>query len=99
MSEPSNVQLHPQAAAEIDEADDWYTELSIQVAANFRATVYVALQRIANEPLSFPIVDDPFRRCVLRGFPYVIFFDYTDSTAKVVAVATLAAIRVIGETE
>lgn len=87
MNEPINVDVHPGAAAEFDEADDWYADVNPNVAANFRNAVYDALRRIGNQPLSFPVVEATLRRCVLRNFPYVILFDDSGQRPRVLAIA------------
>ena len=87
MSESFDVDVHPLAASEIDEADDWYFQVNPIVAANFREVVFTAPQRIGNQPLDFPVFEAPIRRCVLRGFPYVILFDIAGSRIRVIAVA------------
>ena len=87
MTDNINVDLHPLAVAEIDEAEDWYFKVDPAVAARFREVVFAALTRIGKQPLSFPTFDSPIRRCVLRGFPYVVLFDNSSQRVKVIAVA------------
>ena len=87
MDDSINVDVHPLAATEIDEADDWYSNVNPNVAKRFRETVYTALKRIGEQPLAFPVDDAPLRRCVLRGFPYVILFDDSAPRIRVIAVA------------
>ena len=57
MDESINVDVHPLAATEIDEADDWYSNVNPNVAERFRETVYTALKRIGEQPLAFPVGD------------------------------------------
>jgi len=87
VDESIDVDVHPLAALEIDEADDWYSSVNPNVAAKFREAIYVALVRIGEQPLAFPVVEAPLRRCVLRGFPYVILFADSAVRIRVIAVA------------
>lgn len=87
MDESIDVDVHPLAMIEIDEADDWYANVDQQVADDFLEAVYTALKNIDDHPRAFPVVKPPLRRCMLRGFPYVILFDNSHPRVRVIAVA------------
>lgn len=85
MDDSLGVDVHPAALAEFHDADDWYTRVNPEVAERFRSLVFKAFERIDREPLAFPLVHGSLRRCVIKGFPYVILFD--DSLARTLVVA------------
>ncbi|MEM1228851.1 MAG: type II toxin-antitoxin system RelE/ParE family toxin [Planctomycetota bacterium] len=87
MNESIRVDIHPSALVEFNEADDWYEQKDQQTAARFRETIYKTLERIGRVPLEFPVLEEPIRRCVVRGFPYVILFQQAGSRPLVVAIA------------
>ncbi len=51
MSDSVSVDLHPLAAVEIEDADDWYSNIDSAVGERFRDAVYSALEKIGNNPL------------------------------------------------
>lgn len=87
MNDSIRVDIHPLAAAEIEEADEWYFNVDPKVAASFREAVYLAMKKIGEQPLTYPVFETSLRRYVLQGFPYVILFHATGPRVRVIAVA------------
>ena len=55
------------------------------MGAVFRAELDHAVQRLAANPLQFPIVFADIRRALLRRFPYALFFRIVDDAVFVMA--------------
>jgi hypothetical protein len=70
------VFLKASAAAELREAAVWYESRSPGTGERFVASVQAALGILARLPLAAPvwISGRPYRRQVVDGFPFVIFF-------------------------
>jgi plasmid stabilization system protein ParE len=68
------VRFHPAARAELLEARRWYQARSPVAAMAFAQAVEVAVFRIAESPIHFPIAEHGTRRIALRRFPYNLFY-------------------------
>jgi len=73
------------ARAEVVDAQDWYETQAEGLGRRFRNQVDVAVQRIGDNPLQFPIVSRDVRRALVRGFPYCLFFHLDRDAVTVVA--------------
>ena len=83
----ANVSFLPAATADYHAALAWYRARSPQAAAGFDAAVADAVQRIANSPELYALVDDRHRRCLLRRYPYSLIYRVESTGVLVVAVA------------
>ena len=83
------VVVEPEAEAELVDAATWYERQRAGLGARLVAAVDEALQKIAERPDAFARWRDDrhYRLCVLRPFPYVIFFVEESVTVRVVAIA------------
>jgi plasmid stabilization system protein ParE len=52
-----NVELHPAAQREIDDAQRWYEERSTLAASAFLRELSIAIQRIRQTPERYPAAD------------------------------------------
>ena len=75
----------PAAQIEVSEAQDWYEAEAGGLGAAFRAELDLAVQRLADNPLQFPLVFADIRRALLRRFPYALFFRTIDDAVFVMA--------------
>jgi len=73
------------ARAEIIAAQDWYESQTPGLGARFRGGLDIAIQRIAANPLQFPLVFRDVRRALLRRFPYGLFFRIQPNALTVIA--------------
>lgn len=62
------------ARQEFLDAQDWYEKESLGLGRRFLAEVDSAVERLAANPLQFPIVHRNIRRALLRRFPYALMF-------------------------
>ena len=83
------AQFRPEAAADLDEAVDWYESQRLGLGLEFLAEAQRLTERIASSPLQFPILYRDARRALLRRFPYAFFFRATDDSVLIIAVADL----------
>ena len=66
---------------------DWYLERSPNAAETFLAQLERALDRILENPRTWPRFAGRVRRYVLQGFPYSVLYRATDGGIMLVALA------------
>ena len=83
------IRIAPEAEAELSAAALWYESKRAGLGAEFVAAIDLALERIGERPLSFPVwrSGQPFRKQVVWRFPFLIFFTVTTKNIDVFAVA------------
>lgn len=52
----------------------WYQAKSPGLGEEFLRVFYAAASGIVRNPQSYPKIFDEFRRCLLRRFPYAVYF-------------------------
>ena len=84
----TQVIIGPEADADITDAVDWYGEHDAILPARFIDELSRIFERIGENPMQFPIVEQVVRRALLRKFPYSVYFTTDESDiAMVLAVA------------
>ena len=78
--------LTPGAFDDLRGATRWYEEKRSGLGATFEQAIDAAPMRLQRVPLSFPAVDDSFRRSIVKRFPYDIYFSFDDQRVLVVLV-------------
>ena len=83
------VRIRAEAEAELAGAAAWYESKRVGLGADFVAVVEEAFERISRNPEHYAQwhEDRLYRKCVLRRFPYVVFFTEDDEKVLVMAVA------------
>ena len=83
------IHVLPEAECEIGEASRWYESKRHGLGLSFIAAVDGAIEKISEHPLSYPLwkEDRPYRKALLKRFPFVVFFTVGDDSVQVVAVA------------
>jgi toxin ParE1/3/4 len=78
-----------EAEEELAEAAAWYESKSFGLGVELVITVDRAFDEIREAPTSYALwrADRPYRRKLLKRFPYVVFFRVNDDAVEVVAVA------------
>ncbi len=64
-----NVSFLPAADADYQAALAWYRARNPRAAERFESAVAEGVQRIADRPELYALVDDRHRRCLLRRYP------------------------------
>ena len=75
------------AEADAREASLWYFERSPLAADAFRTEVFDTIDGLANSADTWPADENGVRRCVLKRFPYTVFYEVSEQTVTVLAVA------------
>lgn len=80
------VRLTPEAEAEADVAQvlRWYSERSSDFGGDFLACFEAVVRQLEEFPQIAPIVHPPFRRALLRRFPYCVFYHLEPDAAVIV---------------
>jgi plasmid stabilization system protein ParE len=83
------LQLHPEARAELRAANRWYEDDYPGRGERFEAAVDAELQHIRAAPRSFPFWRrrSDVRACVVPRFPFTVFFIAETNGVTVYAVA------------
>ena len=75
------------AAADQDEAAEWYEQESQILAQRFQTHLETTLQRIAESPRIFPFIDKKRQKALLQVFPYAVIFERRENSIWILAVA------------
>ena len=81
------VSFHPEAQAELEEAQEWYEERSVLAAAAFLRAVSTAVRHLAESPLRYPLSEHGTRHILVERFPFTIFYRTHANEIVIVAVA------------
>ena len=74
--------LVPEAKADVADAYLWYEDQSLGLGMEFLRCVEVALLSIHRTPLIYPIAHETYRRVLLRRFPFALFFEIDEASAR-----------------
>ena len=83
-----NIRFTSQAANELEAAAIWYEEQAHGLGFEFiriRA-VDVAIATIKRSPMLYQIVLDDIRRCIIKKFPFGVFFSIEENCILIVSV-------------
>ena len=79
--------FHPEAETELYGAIDYYESRRHGLGQEFGAAFHEALDKVLKHPLAWGVLEEPYRICKLRRFPYGIL--YEPRAAEVVIVAVM----------
>lgn len=68
-----------EAAADIKAAYRWYEAQQVGLGREFRVAVEATTSRIQRAPERFRIASEPFRRALIRRFPFEVFYEFDDA--------------------
>lgn len=77
----------PEAEAELLEAVPYYGSTDPNGEDRFLAAVDQHVREIASSPQRFPMVGRAIRRCVVRKYPFIIFFKEHPDHIRILSVA------------
>jgi len=80
------ISFRPQAIAQVVAVRGWYDDRRRGLGAEFATAVESLIARMAEDPLSFPLVRGQIRRAVFHRFPYAIYFRVSDDDIVVLAI-------------
>jgi plasmid stabilization system protein ParE len=83
------LRIRPEAEAEVSSAAAWYEAKRPGLGVDFVAMVDRAFEQIVDAPEASAVWQRgyPYRKHVMRRFPYVVFYEVTADGVEVVAVA------------
>lgn len=76
----------PEIARELADARDWYESRSDGLGEEFIRMAYAAFDELQEFPEQHEEIHGPFRRALLRRFPYSIYYHYSANTITVYGV-------------
>lgn len=87
--------FHPEALHEYAEATQYLLQkASVWVAQNFVDEVESQVASILNAPERWRVVENPgIRRCIVRRFPYVLYYRYDRTSQSVTIFAVMHCSR------
>jgi plasmid stabilization system protein ParE len=80
------VHFSEQAATELEAAAIWYEEQQRGLGSEFIRSIDVSLSKISRSPLLYSIALDEMRRCLLKKFPFGIFFSIESDHILIVSI-------------
>jgi plasmid stabilization system protein ParE len=66
----------PEAEADIADAYGYYEQQRPGLGEEFMRSLDAAIQLILRTPAMYRVIEAPFRRGLLRRFPYAVFYEY-----------------------
>lgn len=78
--------VSPHAEREFDAAVEWYENDRPGRGKRFTAKVKQCFRAIRRSPRAYTVLTGPYRRIVVRPFPYIIVFRYDDAAKTVTVV-------------
>ena len=81
--------FHPEARLEYLEGVAFYEERRVELGAVFTIEVEAAIERILQNPRSWPVIEQDVRRCLTRTFPYGVLYTIEGEQILIVAVMHL----------
>ncbi len=81
-----DLTIRPKAEAELSDAFGWYEDQVSGLGSDFLNAVEAALYSIKRNPETYPAVHGAVRRCLIRRFPYAVFYWIEPSRIVVLAV-------------
>ncbi len=80
------IHLHPDAEIEFKESVIWYQKQQAGTDLEFVRCIDEAVQKIKRNPRQFPKVYKNLRRVVVKKFPFIILYDFSETEIKIYAV-------------
>lgn len=77
---------HLEAEEQLAEALAWHEEINSSLCIELQIKIDEALQRIADNPFAYPVMERAVRRLVLTKFRYAIFFEVIGDYVYILAV-------------
>ena len=76
----------PEAELDVADAYGWYEARRVGLGEEFLSAVDASIAYIRRNPMANSAVRDEYRRCLVRRFPYAVFYEYSEPAVTVYAV-------------
>lgn len=70
----SRYNFHKKASIDLEHIIDWYEQLSPELGLQFLQELELYLVQIIQNPQAYKPVTKGIRRCLMKRFPYIIYF-------------------------
>ena len=70
----SRYSLYKKASKDLENIIDWYEQVAPGLSIQFLQEIEGALHQIVKSPSAYKPVTQGIRRCLLKKFPYIIYF-------------------------
>ena len=80
------LKFDPDAKTEIRDAALYYENIRPGLGEAFVLEVEISVQNLFNDPWRWRCIRGPYRRCIVRRFPYYIIFVAEETEVYIVAV-------------
>ncbi len=70
---PVELVIAPEAELDIAEAYEWYEGRRVGLGEEFLSSIDACLESTRRRPEMYPVVDEGYRRSLIRRFPYAVF--------------------------
>jgi len=84
-----NFSFHPEAEEEFQHAIEYYDSKDDGLGYAFAIEIYAAIQRAAEFPKAWSLLDGGIRRSLARRFPFGVLYAYENKQLFIVAVMNL----------
>ncbi len=84
-----NIEFHPEAAIELNEAVDYYASRENRLGLDFISEVISSINRIISYPDAWPLLGKDIRRCLIKRYPYGILYSIEKERISIVAIMNL----------
>jgi len=74
MAAEDSLRFHPEVVSDLREAIGWYSEISQDLANDFRQVIDASLGRLVANPELYPHAFDDVRFVRVRTFPYLVLY-------------------------
>ncbi len=82
--------FHPTALEEYQESALYYVSISPLVARRFVDEVEASIRKMRKHPKAFTVIEDDIRRCLVKRFPFRLYFTLKADHLLIVAVMHLS---------
>ena len=82
----NRVTIEREAGEDAERAAIWYESQRSGLGTEFVVELDAAIDRAAEQPEAYESIYKTVRRVLLRRFPYSLYFTYTDSLVRIIAV-------------
>ena len=80
------VEVSDEAEIDFEKSYGYYFEENPKVAEAFFRRINVSFKDITQNPFTFPVAYKNVRKCVVKKFPFVIYYQIVNSIIKVIAI-------------
>ena len=81
-----SIEVSDDAENDFDKSYEYYLEKSLKIANSFFLSINICLDNVKQNPLSFPIAHKDIRKCTVKKFPFVIYYQIEGSIVKLIAI-------------